>query len=93
MLTTGCKLGVLFSFAGVSGNGWRDASGLIKKFYLHKEDVSSRYCLIDFNIADFRAIANGNNFLQIIDDKLENLQFDTDYTSNLSPHPAEAEIK
>ena len=32
LLTTGTKLGILFSYNGVTGNGWKDSKGLIKKF-------------------------------------------------------------
>ena len=92
MLTTGCTLGILFSYHGVTGRGWNDGSGLIRKFYLHKESPSARYCLIDFNIKDFRAVLQGANFLQIIDDKISSLKFDTDYSSKLSKHPAESSL-
>ena len=32
------------------------------------------------------------NFLQIIDDKISSLKFDTDYSSKLSKHPAESSL-
>ena len=92
MLTTGCRLGILFSYHGVTGHGWKDGSGLIRKFYLHKEKPEERYCLIDFNINDFRAILEGKNFLQIIDDKIAQLRFDTDFSDLLSAHPAESDL-
>ena len=92
LLTTGCTLGILFSYHGITGHSWRDGNGLIRKFYLHKELPSARYCLIDFNIKDFHAILHGANFLQIIDDKISSLKFDTDYSSELSRHPAESNL-
>ncbi len=92
MLTTGCTLGILFSYHGITGHSWSDGNGLIRKFYLHKELPSARYCLIDFNIKDFHAILHGANFLQIIDDKISSLKFDTDYSSELSRHPAESNL-
>lgn len=92
MLTTGCTLGILFSYHGITGHSWSDGNGLIRKFYLHKEFPSARYCLIDFNIKDFHAILHGANFLQIIDDKISSLKFDTDYSSELSRHPAESNL-
>ncbi len=92
MLTTRSNLGILFSYHGVTGRGWSNGSGLIRKFYLHKENLSDRYCIIDFNIGDFRAILQGKNFLQIIDDKVISLKLDTDYSSNLSAHPAESSL-
>ena len=92
MLTTSCNLGILFSYHGVTGHGWNDGSGLIRKFYLHKENPSDRYCIIDFNIKDFRSVLQGNNILQIIDDKISSLKFDTDYSTSLSTHPAESDF-
>ena len=62
MLTTRSNLGILFSYHGVTGHGWNDGSGLIRKFYLHKENLLDRYCIIDFNIWDFRSILQGKNF-------------------------------
>lgn len=89
LLTNNTRLGILFSYHGVTGKKWSEGSGLIKKFYLHREDVEKRYCIIDFNINDFTAIKEGSNFLQIIDDKISALQFDTDYLRYISIHPAE----
>ena len=86
--TTSNKICILFSYNGVTGKGWRDASGLIKKFYLSKENVDERYCIIDFNIKDFESIEHGNNFLQIIEDKIFALKNDTDCTSFLKSHEA-----
>lgn len=92
MMATACKLGVLFSYHGVTGNKWEAGSGLIKKFYLHKENIDERYCLIDFEINDFHAILKGENFLQIVENKISALQFDTEYKSMLTPHPAESNL-
>ena len=89
LLTNNVTLGLLFSYHGVTGSGWTDGTGLIKKFYLHKEQVENRFCIIDFNIDDFESILNGKNLLQIIDDRLSSMQFDTDYSRYLAKHPAE----
>ena len=83
------KIGILFSYYGTSGTGWSNGAGLIKKFYLHKEKLEDKYCIIDFSIKEFEAILNGKNLLQIIDEQLKSLQFDTDYSRYLSKHPAE----
>ena len=80
---------MLFSYHGISGSRWSNASGLIKKFYLHKEKDEDRYCIIDFSRDDFIAVDNGENFLQIVENKLMALRFDTDYARYLSKHPAE----
>ena len=92
LTTTQNKICVLFSYNGVTGNDWNDASGLIKKFYLSKENSEERFCIIDFNINDFEDIAKGNNFLQIIENKIEALRNDTNYLNLMSPHELEARI-
>ena len=89
LLTNNVKIGILFSYHGVSGTGWSNGSGLIKKFYLHKEKLEDKYCIIDFSIKDFESILEGKNMLQIIEEQLKSLQFDTDYSRYLSKHPAE----
>lgn len=89
LLTTNIKIGILFSYYGTSGTGWSNGAGLIKKFYLHKEKLEDKYCIIDFSIKEFEAILNDKNLLQIIDEQLKSLQFDTDYSRYLSKHPAE----
>jgi hypothetical protein len=92
LLTTQIKFGIMFSYHGISGKGWNNGSGLVRKFYLHKEREEDRYCIIDFSKEDFIAIDEGKNFLQIIDDKLLALRIDTDYKKDLSKHPAEETI-
>ncbi|MBU3874321.1 restriction endonuclease [Faecalicatena sp. AGMB00832] len=89
LLTNNVKVGILFSYHGVSGSGWSYGAGLIKKFYLHKEKLEDKYCIIDFSIKDFESILNGKNMIQIIEEQLQSLQFDTDYSQYLSKHPAE----
>ncbi len=92
LLTTNIKLGILFSYHGISGKNWNDASGLVKKFYLHKEKEDDRYCIINFSIKEFEAILEGDNLLNIIDRQLEALKFDTDYLKYISCHPAESNV-
>lgn len=90
--TTQNKICILFSYNGVTGKGWQDSCGLIKKFYLSKEKRNERFCIIDFNINDFEKIANGGNFLQIIEDKILALKNDTDYFYLLSEHELTSKI-
>lgn len=90
--TTNIKLGIIFSFCGISGSGWKNGHGLVRKFYMSKEKEDERFCIIDFSHDDFISISKGNNFLQIIDDKLEELRIDTSYEHLISKHSAEDEI-
>lgn len=93
LTTTQNKLCILFSYNGVSGKGWNNASGLVKKFYLAKEKEEERYCIIDFNINDFIKIKNGDNLIKIIDDKIFALQNDVNYTNLITSHKSEFELK
>lgn len=79
MDTNKINFAILFSYHGISGKGWSNASGLIKKYYLSKESVDERPCIIDFNYENFCDILNGNNLLDIINNKISALRYDTDY--------------
>lgn len=93
LLTTDTKLGIMFSYHGVTGNGWKDSKGLIKKIYMSKEKEDEKTCIIDFSYNDFYSILEGNNFLQIIEDKLVSLKLDTSYANLISKHPAQDILK
>ena len=92
LVTTQHKIGILFSYKGISGNNWDSSMGLIKKFYLSKEKAEERFCIIDFNIDDFISIKEGNNILQIISNKILSLQNDTNYAEFITPHMKSTEI-
>lgn len=85
MTTHNVKFAILFSYHGITGKAgsWKDSEGLIKKYYLSRENESDRPCIIDFNCKDFEHILNGGNFLEIIDSKIDALRFDTDYRNFL----------
>ena len=92
LTTTQNKICILFSYNGVTGKEWENASGLIRKFYLSKEKDNERFCIIDFNINDFENIKNGGNFLQIIEDKILSLKNDTNYAYFVSEHESAEKI-
>lgn len=89
LLETTCRLGVIFSYFGLAGKGWNDASGLAKKLHITKEDFSQRFYIIDFNIEDFKLINQGQSFLNILQAKISGLRTDTDYLKHISKHPAQ----
>ena len=92
MTTTQNKICILFSYNGVTGKNWENAEGLIKKFYLSKEKLEERFCIIDFNVKDFDEIAKGNNFLQIVENKITALKNDTDYSNFIKEHELSSQI-
>ena len=91
--TTQTKTGILFSYHGISGSKWQHGSGLVKKIYLQREKDEDRVAVIDFCISDFQAIANGNNFFEIVEKKLDALRLDTSIAELISQHPAETAFK
>ena len=92
MLTTAYKLGILFSYKGVTGKKWDDAQGFIRKFYLSRENIDDRYIIIDFTVDDFDLIRRGSTFLDILKFKIDTLRLDTEYKSLLEHHPSESKI-
>lgn len=86
------KLSILFSYKGVSGDKWSNSAGLIRKMYIAKDHNGEHDAIIDFNINDFETIENGGNFLDIVENKLASLKFDTDFSTYISTHPAEGKF-
>jgi hypothetical protein len=87
--STSAKVGLLFSYHGLTGTGWRDAVGLTKKIYLSKERLEDKVYILDFNITDFRRIRDGENLPNLINAKMLALRTDTNFQQFISKHPAE----
>ncbi|MEI4801291.1 acetylglutamate semialdehyde dehydrogenase [Bacillus sp. FJAT-51639] len=83
-----CKLGILFSYKGLTGTGWNDAVGLTKKLFLTRERIEDKIYIIEFNIQDFDDIANGLSFLEILEAKINALKTDTNFSHFITNHPA-----
>lgn len=83
------QLGMIFSYNGFSGRGWKDATGLVKKLFLKREDVNKKVSILDFNIDDFNSVLEGSSLLELIDAKLKALKFDTDVSRFIVKHPSE----
>lgn len=82
------SLGILFSYNGFSGRGWNFATGLTKKIYLSDE---KNVKIIDFNISDFEEIAQGVSFIELINNKIFNLENDTKIS--FSEHPNNSKVE
>jgi hypothetical protein len=63
-------LGIIFSYKGLAGqsycSGWTDALGLTKKVYL-KEKI----LILDFNIKYFEKLNSGENFIDILNELID----------------------
>ncbi|WP_106769085.1 acetylglutamate semialdehyde dehydrogenase [Paenibacillus faecalis] len=83
------KIGLLFSYYGLSGSNWSSATGLTRKIFLLKEKLEDRTYIIDININDFKAIEQGESLLEIIDLKMKALRIQTNFDKFLKEkHPA-----
>lgn len=84
------KLGILFSWEGVSGRSkWSDANGLIKKIAL-KEGIY----IIDFNKDDFKDVYDNKiDFYSIIKNKYMALKNDISYEDYIEKHELEKDFK
>lgn len=89
LLTTGINTGILFTYHGVTGTGWTNGNGLIKKAYLQRELDEHRVAIIVFSVTDYERIQNGENFISLVEEKLFALKTDTDISQYISSHEAE----
>lgn len=91
-MSTSIKTGILFTYHGVTGSGWNDGTGLIKKMYLQRELDDNRVAIIVFSIQDYERIAAGENFIDLFNRKLLDLRLDTSIDTYISPHEAELQL-
>lgn len=91
--TSECSLGVLFSYHGLTGTGWNDATGLTKKLFLAKELAEKRIYIVDVNKTDFELIREGYNLIELLEKKMLALKTDTNIAKLISLHPAQESIK
>lgn len=85
-----CKIGVMFSYNGMTGNDrhWSDGKGLAKKIHLktHSNPHVDTIHILDFNIDDFESISSGNSLLEILNAKIDALELDASFESLLEKH-------
>ncbi|MCL2323058.1 MAG: hypothetical protein FWC47_13270 [Oscillospiraceae bacterium] len=86
MKALNCKIGIIFSYYGLSGKkALKDACGLTRIL-----NIKEGMYIIDFNIDDFTEINNkNNNFIDLVIAKKNALKFDTNYKSFFQSHPNE----
>ncbi|QUL57589.1 acetylglutamate semialdehyde dehydrogenase [Paenibacillus tritici] len=83
------RIGILFSYHGLTGANWNDATGLTRKLFLLKEKLEERSYIIDINYKDFEKIKEGESLLEIIEAKMKGLRFQTNFEKFLEKkHPA-----
>lgn len=84
--STGTRLGVVFSFHGLTGQtkcgGWQEAKGFTKKILLSTlglnptvEEEKNAIYLIDFNIVHFSMLLE-KSIIEVIENEMKKLKFD-----------------
>lgn len=77
------EMGILFSKHGVSGQGWHDGRGLIKKIALR-----DKIMILDISLEDVKK-AQGINILDLLREKYISLHNDIDYQKYIGTHPGQ----
>lgn len=85
------KSAILFSYKPLSGSSpWVDAKGLVNKLFLRDQTI-----IINITVSEIESIINGtsqySNIIQLINNKVNEIQFQTDIEKDISKHPAEIE--
>jgi len=81
------KAGIIFSYYGLKGKThWDSAKGLVKKFYL-KDDI----LIINITIDDIKKLleSNDDNIIKLIQRKVNEIKYHTDFEEHISQHPSE----
>lgn len=81
------SLGIIFSYHGLSGKGWKDGIGLAKKLLLK----DSKTCIIDFSIDDFNQLATGKSFNGLLNDKIFAMSQDISFDNLITEHPNQSQ--
>jgi hypothetical protein len=90
----GCRLGIIFSYNGLSGeeDKWYDSHGLTKILYQLSSDGGNIF-ILDFNYKDFKKIAEGKSFIELIKEKKISLQTGAKVENFSIPHEKTDEIR
>lgn len=83
------KSAILFSYKPLSGSSpWEDAKGLANKLFLRDQTI-----IINITVSEVESIINGTseycNIIELINNKVNEIQFQTDIEKDISKHPAE----
>lgn len=88
--STNEKIGIMFSFDGMSGKSWGGAKGLTKKLFLLRESEENKIYILDFNKDDFKMILNGECIFDILERKCKSLKMGVDDIAKyIVKHPNE----
>ncbi|MCT6925268.1 acetylglutamate semialdehyde dehydrogenase [Metasolibacillus sp.] len=80
------KIGIIFSYHGLSGKSWSGSSGLVRKINLLSDNTCK---ILSFSLPDFKLLEQGYSFASIIERKIEALDNDT-ALNDITSHELEA---
>lgn len=90
--STNNKLGIMFSYGGMTGKSWGAAKGLTKKLFLLREKEDDKIYILDFDNTDFKKILDGESLFDILENKCKSLKMGVDdITKYIVKHPNEDE--
>ena len=90
--STNNKLGIMFSYGGMTGKSWGAAKGLTKKLFLLREKEDDKIYILDFDKTDFKKILDGESLFDILESKCKSLKMGVDdITKYIVKHPNEDE--
>lgn len=94
MKATDVSFGILFTKNGLTGksDGYADGYGLLKVLRLVENSARSdkEFYMIAFNLKDYRDMASGTSFFEIVEAKKKELQLASKYGSFIQNHSHEA---
>ena len=85
MCYTNTKFGVLVAWEGVTGNGWSDGTGLIKKLAL----ADKRYIIVITQYDLYDIYQKNITIFELLKNKYQSLKNDISYELHISKHEAQ----
>lgn len=92
LLHSPARVGIIISHKGFAGHNWDSAKGLAKKFYYYKEHDNEKKYILDINLEELCRSVEANQFVDLILNKIQALENDTQYTNYIIKHPNEEKL-
>lgn len=94
LLNSPSRIGLFISINGFKGRGkWDSAKGLAKKFYYYKESENEKYFILDITLSEIQEYVLNKSFVDLIEEKITEIELDTEYKNLIEKHEAEGYFK
>lgn len=87
-MNSNINIGIMFSVKGIASS----SKNLVQKTYYYRENKDSKIYIIDFAENEFDRFIAGESFLDIIEEKRNELELDVDFKKYFINHPNESDI-